>query len=72
MENKITSAMATAFWRDLMGTLWHDPNTKSTHGVMGAELVADYLNTTTEIASNYLWKCVEIGLTDRQGGGFVV
>ena len=63
---------ANAFWRDLMGTLWNDPDTKTTHGIMSAELIADHMGIATETASAFLWQCVEAGLTDRQGGGFVV
>ena len=74
MENKIiiTESQAREFWRDLMGTLWYDPDTKVTHGVMSAGLVADHMGIASETASAYLWKCVELGITERQGGSFVV
>lgn len=65
-------AKAKAFWRDLMGTLWHDPETKSTHGTMSAALVADHMGITEEKATELLWACVAYGITDRQNGGFVV
>lgn len=63
---------ALSFWKDLMGTLWGDPNTKATHGIMSAYLVADHMGISEESAEEYLWACVEYGLTDRQGGAFVV
>ena len=69
---RITEQQARAFWRDLMGTLWGDPDTKATHGIMSAELVADHMNISTEKANAFMWKTVEIGLSDRQGGAFVV
>lgn len=68
----ITENQAKEFWRDLMGTLWGDPNTKVTHGIMGAGLIADHMNISTEKANAFMWKCVDLGLSDRQGGAFVV
>ena len=70
--NIITEGMAREFWRDLMGTLWHDSECKSTHGTMSAELVAGHMGITEEKATDFLWVCVAYGITDRQNGGFVV
>lgn len=70
--NIITESMAREFWRDLMGTLWHDSECKSTHGTMSAELVAEHMGITEEKANAYLWKCVDLEFSDRQNGGFVV
>lgn len=70
--NIITEGMAREFWRDLMGTLWHDSECKSTHGIMSAELVADHMDISEEKATELLWACVVYGITDRQNGGFVV
>ena len=70
--DQITESMAYEFWRDLMGTLWGNADTKVTHGIMSHELVADHMCITHDKANAFLWKCVELGLTDRQGGGFVV
>ena len=72
MKKEITKEMAKAFWKDLMGTLWHNPEEKSTHGTMSAKLVADHMGITEEKANAYLWKCVDLKLSDRQNGGFVV
>lgn len=70
---EITKEKATAFWHDLMGTLWGNPDTKETHGIMSADFIADtYLDITEGKANAFLWACVEYGLTDRQGGGFVI
>lgn len=70
--NNISIEKAKAFWEDLMGTLWGNPKCTSTHGIMGAELVAEHMNMTPEKANAFLWACVEYKLTERQGGGFVV
>ena len=69
---EITPDKATAFWRDLMGTLWHDPDTKATHGIMSAELIADRMEITPDKANAFLYACMEIGITERQGGAWVV
>ena len=71
-ENLITETQAKEFWRDLMGTLWGDAKTKATHGIMSADLIADHMNISIEKAEAFLWKCVDLGLSDRQGGAFVV
>jgi hypothetical protein len=71
MEN-ITREMAKEFWRDLMGTLWKDPDCKTSHGIMSAGLVADHMRITTERANAFLLACAEYGITERQGGGWVV
>lgn len=71
-NNTITKAQAQEFWRDLMGTLWHDADCKATHGTMGAKLVADHMGITPEKANAFLWACVNYEITDRQNGGFVV
>ena len=70
--NIITESMAREFWCDLMGTLWHDSECKSTHGTMSAALVAEHMNISEEKANEFLWSCVRYGITDRQNGGFVV
>lgn len=70
--NIITKEMATAFWKDLMGTIWHDPERKTTSGKMSVEQIAYYMGISPDKAEAYLWACVENKLTDRQGGAFVV
>lgn len=68
----MTEAKARAFWRDLMGNLWGDPDTKSTRGIMSAELIADHMEISVETASEFLFACIKYGITERQGGGYVV
>ena len=69
---KVTENQTREFWRDLMGTLWGDPNTKVTHGIMSSALIADHMRISAEKANAFMWKAVELGLSDRQGGAFVV
>lgn len=68
----ITKAKAIAFWRDLMGTLWHDPDTHTTHGIMGEYLVGDHMGMEPTKAKEFLDACVHYGITERQGGAYVV
>ena len=72
MNNKANETKVRAFWRDLMGTLWGDPDTKATHGIMSAELIADHLDISASTAEEWLWECCRLGITERQGGGWVV
>ena len=69
---KVTDSQAKEFWRDLMGTLWGDANTKATHGIMNEYMIADHMRISPEKANAFMWKCVSLGLSDRQGGAFVV
>lgn len=68
----MTKKQAKSFWRDLMGTLWKDPDTKVTHGIMGAGLIADHMGITTSKAEQFMYECTIYGFTERQGGGWVV
>ena len=49
-----------------------DPDTKSTRGIMSAELIADHMEISVETASELLFACIKYGITERQGGGYVV
>lgn len=71
-EREISEEKAKAFWRDLMGTLWGDPNCKSTHGIMSEQLIAEHMGINAEEALEYLNACKDAGLTERQGGAWVV
>lgn len=70
----ITEEQAREFWRDLMGTLWHDPDTKATHGIMGVELIADYMNISIGKAVDFLRRCAhdDLKFTKRKGDGWIV
>lgn len=68
----MTKKQTREFWRDLMGTLWKNPDTKATHGIMGAALIADHMGISTSKAEQFMWSCARYGFTERQGGGWVV
>ena len=68
----MTQKTAMAFWRDLMGTLWKNPDTKATHGIMNEYLVADHMGITPETAKEFLDACCRYGITERQGGAYVI
>ena len=69
-EHLIPEKRARAFWKDLMGTLGYD--TKSTHGIMSTEMIAERMNIEAPKANMFLLGCQEYGITERQGGGWVV
>ena len=60
------------FWRELMNKLWHDPDCRSTHGIMSAALIADHMELAESYTKSLLDSCVHYGITERQGGGYVV
>ena len=72
VKKGVTKANAISFWRDLMGTLWHNPDTIQTHGIMGEYLVASHMEIEVSKAKEFLDACVEYGITERQGSGYVV
>ena len=66
--NKIDEHKAKEFYRNLLGTIHSTGNI----GIMSEYLVADHMDMSVERARDMLWACVKFGITDRQGGGFVV
>ena len=67
----ITVGQASEFYRDLCGTVYGDPK-KKCGGIMGEALIADYMGISEERASEFLWACARYGITERQGGAWVV
>ena len=58
---EITKAQATEFMRDLRNG-----------GIMGAGLVADHMRISIEKANQFLNACIKYGVTERQGGAYVI
>lgn len=71
MASKITKEMAKEFYRDLCGTVYGDAN-KTCGGIMSAGLIADHMRTSIEEVNRFMWACAEYGITERQGGAWVV
>lgn len=67
----ITKAQANEFYRDLCGTVYGDPKQKC-GGIMSEALIADHMGISEERASEFLWACARHGITERQGGAWVV
>lgn len=68
---KITKEMAREFYRDLCGTVYGDEN-KTCGGIMSAGLIADHMRMSIEATNDFLWACARYGITERQGGAWVV
>lgn len=67
----ITKNQAAEFYRDLCGTVYGDCR-ESGGGIMSAELIAEHMRIATETAEKFLWACAKYGITERQGGAWVV
>lgn len=72
LSKDITDTKAEGFWKDLIGTLWGNPETKTTHGIMSSGLIADHMGISYHTAECFLRACRRIGVTERQGGAWVV
>lgn len=73
MSINITEAQAREFWRDFYGTVFHqEPDPRYTKGIMSTTLIADHMRISPELVEAYLQKAKEIGLTEKQGGSWVV
>ena len=68
---EITKGMAKEFYRDLCGTVYGDAN-KTAQGIMSAELIADHMQMPVWKAEAFLNACRNYGVTERQGGAWVV
>lgn len=71
MRNRIPEGMAKEFYRDLCGTIYGDTN-KNGQGIMSAEHIADLMGESVERTEEFLWASARYGITERQGGAWVV
>lgn len=67
----ITREMASSFMKSLKGTIYGDPNHPDS-GIMSPEHIADLLGIAAEKVNEYLRVCAKYGITERQGGAWVV
>ena len=67
----ITKGMAKEFYRDLCGTVYGNADINS-QGIMSAALIADHMKMPIEKANEFLDACRRYGITERQGGAWVV
>ena len=71
LANAITEGAAREFYRDLCGTVYGNAD-KTAQGIMSAELIADHMKIPIWKAKAFLNACRNYGITERQGGGWVV
>lgn len=69
--SKITQGMAREFYRDLCGTVNGNAD-KTCQGVLPVDEIAERMGISTEKANEFLWACAKYGITERQGGMWVV
>jgi hypothetical protein len=72
IEDAITDKKAQNFWKDVMGTIWGDSERKYSTGTISTKDLADVMMMPDDRILPYLYKCATLGLTDRQGGGWVI
>ena len=71
LDRCITKDAAREFYRDLCGTVYGNADINS-QGIMSAALIADHMKMSIEKANEFLDACCRYGITERQGGGWVV
>ena len=69
---RVSLGQAREFMRDLKGAIYNGDCAHADSGIMSVALIAEYLKISEERASLYLWACANYGITERQGGGWVV
>lgn len=67
----ITKEQAQEFYHKLCETYNGNPD-KTCQGIASAEHIADMMNISEEIASRLCHAMVKYGITERQGGGYVI
>lgn len=67
----ITKEMASTFYHDLCATYNGNAN-KTCQGIASAEHIADMMNMTTDMATEFCHSMLKYGITERQGGGYVI
>lgn len=71
LASVITEGAAREFYRDLCGTVYGDAN-KTAQGIMSAELIAEHMQMPVWKVNAFLDACRNYGVTERQGGAWVV
>lgn len=67
----ITKQMAKEFYRDLCGTVYGDANIHN-QGIMNEYLIADHMKMSVERAFDFMQACCKYGITEKQGGMWVI
>ena len=71
MKHYITKSQAREFYRDLCGTVYGNAD-KNSQGIMSIGLIADHMRISLERAKEFCNAMVAYGITEKQGGGYVV
>lgn len=67
----ITKKQAHEFYRDLCGTYNGNPD-KTCQGIASAEHIAETMNISPNMVDEFCIAMVKYGITERQGGGYVI
>lgn len=74
LADYITIEQARNFWKDVMGTIYGDPNRTYNTGTASTRFIADKMGMSYATISDYLYRCADkdVRLTERQGGCWVI
>jgi hypothetical protein len=67
----IMEGQAREFYRDLCETVYGNAD-KNCQGVMSVEMIAVRMGLSTETTQKYCDAMISYGITEKQGGGYVV
>ena len=67
-ESDITKEMARGFFNDVCGTF----HTNGNSGIVSVDFVAERMGITTEQSEMFFRACAKYGITERQGGAWVI
>ena len=71
MEHTEEFYRARHFYRSLCRKVNGSPD-RQAQGIMSEELIAEHMNMPVKTVTELLWSCAAFGITERQGGGWVV
>ena len=67
----ITKEMANEFYRDLCG-VYNGNKNKTCQGIASPEHIAEAMNVSLGMVDEFCIAMVQYGITERQGGGYVI
>lgn len=67
----MTKKQCKNFIADVKGAIWGNANHPD-DAIVEAAFIAERLDISLSKANQFLWACARYGITERQGGGWVV
>lgn len=67
----VTKTQAKEFYRDLCGT-YNGSTNKICQGIASTQHIAETMNISPNMVDDFCTAMVKYGITERQGGGYVI